>query len=58
MQIELNTHSEYVVVAGNGNLLNRYKVKGSEIKEVYTHFERVVYIGKIECFETYNGLKN
>lgn len=53
MQVELNKHSEYLMIAGNGNSLNRYKVKGSEIKEVYTRFERVVYIGKVECFETY-----
>lgn len=53
MQIEISQHQEYLVIAGNGNALNRYKVKGNEIKDVYARFERVVYIGSIGCFETY-----
>ena len=53
MQTELNEFSEYLVIAGTGNNLNRYKVKGNQLHEVYSRFERVCYIGKIECFECY-----
>jgi hypothetical protein len=53
MQVELNKYQEYLLVAGDGNFLNRYKVKGAELKDAFNHFDRVVYIGKIECFETY-----
>jgi hypothetical protein len=53
MQVELNEFGEYVVIAGNGNKLNRYKVKGDKIGAIYAKFERVCYIGKIQCFECY-----
>jgi len=53
MQIELNEFSNFIVLAGNGNNLKRYKVSGKELTSVFTKFERVCYIGKIECFECY-----
>ena len=53
MQVDLSEYSEYMVIAGDGNNLHRYRVKGDKIKEVFGRFERVCYIGKIQCFESY-----
>ena len=53
MFTEISEFSEYIVVAGNGNDLARYIVKGDKIKELYNKFDRVVYIGKLEGFEIY-----
>ena len=56
MQVEISEYSDYIVKAGNGNDLKRYKVSGKELPEVFSKFKRVCYIGKVECFECY--LKN
>lgn len=51
-----SSNIEYLVVAGNGNNLNRMKVTGHQLKAVFSEFDRVTFIGKIQCFECY--LKN
>jgi len=53
MQIEISEFNHYLVLAGNGNDLKRYKVKGDELKDVFNKFDRVPYVGTIECFECY-----
>lgn len=53
MQINLSKYSTYIVVAGSGNDLKRHVVEGDKIAEMFSTFERVVYIGEIECFECY-----
>jgi hypothetical protein len=53
MQLEISEYNSYIVIAGNGNKLNRYKVTGNLIKNMMMEFERVVYIGLLMGFEIY-----
>lgn len=53
MQIDISNTSQYLALAGKGNNLHRYLVSGKELKLMFAHFERIPYIGKIECFEIY-----
>jgi len=53
MQIEISEYNKHLVLAGNGNSLRRYVVKGDELKTMFATFERIPYIGRIECFECY-----
>lgn len=53
MQIEISQYSHYLVIAGPVDNLKRYKVKGDKIQDVFAQFDRVVYMGKLEGFETY-----
>lgn len=53
MQIDINNTSQYLALAGEGNKLHRYVVSGKELKHLFAQFERIPYIGKIECFEIY-----
>jgi hypothetical protein len=50
MQVNLNDSSRYIVIAGEGNNLNRYKIQGSKVQEMFRKFERVVYIGLLQGF--------
>lgn len=53
MQTNISEHSNHIVIAGEGNNLNRYKVSGDKIAEIFAKFSRVVYIGLLEGFEIY-----
>lgn len=53
MQVEISEYRKYIVLAGNGNKINRYKVPGNLIKTIMATFERVVYVGLLEGFECY-----
>lgn len=53
MFIELDQHHNFLVVAGKGSDLKRHVVQGRDLKKFIAEQERVVYIGKLECFECY-----
>lgn len=53
MQINISEYRKYLVLAGEGNNLKRYVVTGDKIAGMFAQFERVPYIGEIECFECY-----
>lgn len=53
MQTNIDKYRKYLIVAGNGNSLNRYVVSGEEVKQIFNKFERVCYIGLMQCFECY-----
>ena len=41
MQVKLDSASQYIVIAGEGNNLHRYKVQGDKIKEMYLFFQKM-----------------
>ena len=53
MQLELSEYNEYLIIGGTGNDLARYEVNHTQLIEAIKKFDRVPYIGKIECFECY-----
>ncbi len=53
MQLDISNTSKYVVLAGTGNDLKRYVINGDKLKAMFVDFERIPYIGLIECFECY-----
>ena len=52
MQIEISECYDYIIKGcfNNQNQLKRYIVSG---KQLFSAFDRITYIGKIECFECY-----
>jgi len=53
MQIDISPYNMFLILAGEANTLARYIVSGNQLKEAFSQFSRIPYVGVLEGFECY-----